>query len=106
MIDHHVHDQPKPFIVQFSDQLVEIGHSSIHGIDVAEIADIIPIVPARRSVHGIDPKGSDTKRDDMIQPVQYPTEIAIAIAVAILEAPGKDLIDNGFFPPSMCGLID
>jgi hypothetical protein len=66
--------------------------------NVVVIADIVSVVVVRRPIEGRKPDDIDAKFLQVIELLNNSSQIADAVAVAIIEAARINLVDNAFLP--------
>src|SRR5258705_5905080 len=98
---HHVDDDLEVERMGARDQRVEIGQAAERWIDVAIVCDVVAEIRHGRDVERRNPDTVDAERRDVIELLDDARQIADAIAVAILKAPGIDLINDGVSPPGI-----
>src|SRR5258708_6559194 len=96
---HHVDDDLEVERMGARDQRVEIGQAAERWIDIAIVGDVVAEIRHGRDVERRNPDTVDAERRDVIQLLHDSGQIADAIAVVILKAPGIDLINDGVSPP-------
>lgn len=99
VVDHEIHDETHAPAVESLDERIEVREAAEFLHDVLVVADVVAVVLVRRAVDGVEPDYIDAERSDVIDLFEYAAQIADAVAVRILEAPGIYLIDDTFFPP-------
>ena len=100
VVRHEVDDQLQPAPVHLGYQPVEVGQRPEARIDVGVVGHVVPEVGHRRRVEGREPEGIDRERiGEVVEPVEDVAEVADAVAGAVLEAAGVDLIDDAGMPP-------
>ena len=103
VVDHEVHDQLHPALVQPGDQLVELLERAEQRVDVLVVADVVAVVGHRRPVDRAQPDDVDAEPLEVVEVVDDAAEVADAVAVAVGEAARVDLVDDGGLPPVTCG---
>jgi hypothetical protein len=66
--------------------------------NIVVIADIVSVVVVRRLIEGRKPDDIDAKFLQVIELLNNSSQIADAVAVAIIEAARINLVDNAFLP--------
>ncbi len=66
--------------------------------NIVVIADIVSVVVVRRLIEGRKPDDIDAKFLQVVELLNNSSQIADAVAVAIIEAARTNLVDNAFLP--------
>ena len=103
VVDHEVHDQLDPAVVQRGDQLVEVGQGAEGGVDVLVVADVVAGVVLGRGVDRREPDDVHAEPGEVVDPADDPAQVADAVAVGVGEAAGVDLVDHRGTPPRRVG---
>jgi hypothetical protein len=103
VVDHEVHDQLHPALVQPGDQLVELLERPEQGVHVLVVADVVTVVGHRRPVDRAQPDDVDAQPLEVVEVVDDAAQVTDAVAVAVREAAGVDLVHHGRLPPVTCG---
>ena len=101
VVDDQVHDDLDAALVGAGQQLVEIGHGAELFHDLLIVGDVVAVVVVGGAVDGAHPDDVDAQFLQIVQLADDTAQIADAIAVAVTEGAGVNLIDNTFFPPSL-----
>jgi hypothetical protein len=86
-------------MVHFGEHLFPVGQRSELLHDVVIVADVISVVVIRRFVDRRKPDDIDAELLQIVQLLNNSSQIADAVAVAIIEAARINLVDNAFLPP-------
>ena len=101
VVDDKVHyDFYAPFLASFQHRL-EVVKGAVFGRDVAIIGDVVSEVALRTFVNGRNPDGVDTQPFQIIKLFQHAFQVADAVAVAVLETSGPDLVNGHFLVPTL-----
>ena len=95
LVDHHFQAQ----LMGARHQAVEIGQSTKHGVDVAEIGNVVAEVFHGRREEGRDPDDVGAQGGDVIEFRGNAGQVTDAIAIAVEEAAWIHLVDDGAAPP-------
>ena len=106
VVDDQVHDQLHPALVQGGDQLVELVEGAEERVDVLVVADVVAVVGHRRLVDRAQPHDVDAETLEVVEALDDAAEVAHAVAVAVGEAAGVHLVDDGRLPPVAPGRVD
>ena len=101
VIDDQVHHYFDPAFMRRRQHPVKILHRAELVHDRLVIADVVTVVVVGRLVDRGEPDHVDPKLLQVIQLRRDPVQVADAVAVAVHEAAGIDLINNTFFPPGL-----
>ncbi|MNG75476.1 hypothetical protein D3C79_339800 [compost metagenome] len=99
VVKHHIHHDTDAALVGLCHQVFEVGHGAVGRIDGAVIGDVVAIIDLGRDIDRRQPDGIDAQLLQIVQPLSYPCQIAIAVTGAVLEALRIDLINNAVLPP-------
>ena len=99
VVDDVVHDDADIALASFGDEVVEVGHGSVGGVDGGVVGDIVAVVDAGRGIHRSDPDGVDAEGLQIVEAGGDAFDVADAVAVGILKTARVDLVENRVTPP-------
>lgn len=99
VVDQDVHHEANAPSMKLLDQLIEVAQRPEERIDVLVIADVIAVVVLRRAVGGRRRLAWSGVRLQLVETVDDASQIAGSVTVAVREASGVDLVDDGALPP-------
>ena len=99
VIRHDVEQHPDSEPVRLGDHRLGVGQSSEHGLDVAEIRDVVAGVLHRGRVPRGYPHGVHSQTSEVRQAGAQPSNVSDAVAVTIGKAANVDLVDDRTAPP-------
>ena len=99
MVQHQIHDNPDMPSGRLGDQLVHIGKSAEHGVNILIIGNIITVVILGRAVYRRKPDGVDAQFLNIVKLLNNTLKISDSVPVAVAEASGINLIDHCRLPP-------
>ena len=100
VVDDQIHYDLHPPPVQLLHQLLKQLHPPELPGDVHIIRHIVAVVRVGRGIERRKPDAVHVQGLDVVQLLQHPLQIADPVAVAVLEAPGPDLIKAHILIPS------
>ena len=80
---------------------VEVVERAVVGFDVEVVGDVVPVIRLRRGEARREPDGIDTQITDVVEMAADPLEVADAVAVAVGERSGVELVDHRVLPPQL-----
>ena len=83
----------------FFDQMLCIIESSVVGLDIHVISDVVAVIILRGWIPRGDPDCIDSKRFEIGKTRADSLDIALAITIGISEGADVDLIGDGITPP-------
>ena len=98
VVRHEVEDQADTAGVEPLDQTVEMIKRAEEWIDAGELGDMVAEIIGR-GIDGTDPKRTDAEPLEIFETRQNAGQVALAIAVAVLERKRIELIDGLPLPP-------
>lgn len=101
VVDDQVQDQLHAAGVDLGNQLVHVLESSVLGVDIFVVANVVAHVVLRRVVHWGEPDHVDAERLDVVQSGDDTWNVADTISVGVLVRSRPDLVDGGVFPPGV-----
>ena len=99
MVQHQIHDNPDMPSGRLGDQLVHIGKSAEHGVNILIIGNIITVVILGRAVYRRKPDSVNSQHLKVVQLLNDSLKIADPVSVAVAETSGINLIDHCRLPP-------
>ena len=99
VVDHEFGDDPEPPAMRLLDELAEVAHRPVGGVDPPVVGNVIAVVAQRRRVERQDPDRCRTKFLDIIQSFDQTLEIADAVAGRILKRLDVQLVDDRVLVP-------
>jgi hypothetical protein len=99
VVHHHVGDHPDAAGVGRLEEVVEVAEGAVVGQDREVVADVVAAVAQRGLVDRQQPDAVDPQPLQVVEPLGQPAEVALAVAVAVLEPPDVQLVeDRGLVP--------
>ena len=92
MVQNHIHHQVHAALGSLPYQLVKVLHSSVSGVNISVIRDIVSVVILRRGKKRSDPQIVHTQLCQIIQMLNYASQISETVSVCILKRLGINLI--------------
>ena len=92
---------PRPAQVCGAQELTEVAHRPVGGIDAAEVGDVVAVVPKRRGVEGEEPERRDTELLQVVELLDETAEVPGAVAVRVAEGADVELVDDGVLEPEL-----
>jgi hypothetical protein len=80
-------------------ELLEVRHGPVGGMDTVEVGDVVAIVAERRGVHGQDPQAIDPQLLEVVEPFGQSDEVADTIPVGVLERLDVHLVEDRVLVP-------
>src|SRR5579871_1238960 len=99
MIGNEIENDFQSALMHFLNQCVEISQGAEYRGDIAVVRNVVAEVGHRRRVDWRDPNPVNSKPRQIVEPPANSVKVPDAVAVAVLERPRIDLIDNAAFPP-------
>ena len=98
MVDDEINDDADVALVSFVQQVLEIIHRPVFGIDTVIIDDVVSMI-RRGGVDRHEPDGIDAERFEIIQFLGDAVEIADAVVVAVVERADENFVEDRGAPP-------
>ena len=76
------------------EQRVEVGQRAEHRVDVARVGDVVAAVGHGGAVERREPDRVDAELDEVVEALPHADQVAGAVAVAVGEAAGVDLVED------------
>ena len=94
VVGHQVQNQLHVPAVQLGNERFHVRHSAelVHNVPV--VGNVVAVVLVGTLVAGAEPYGVDAKVLQVVQPGENALQVPDAVTVAVLKAPGVDLIDS------------
>src|SRR4051812_13091560 len=89
--------------VHFAQQRVELIERTEHRRDIAVLRYVVAKVLHGRRIDRRDPNGVYTEPREVIQAFTDSVQVSFAVAVAVLERQGVDLVNYTALPPQQVG---
>ena len=105
MIRNEVQDDLQPACMSLREQQVKIIESAKDRVNPAVVGNVITKVGHRGRVNGRNPDRVDAEPTEIVQAQSYARKIADAVAVAVLERTGVDLVNDAVLPPKGICLV-
>jgi hypothetical protein len=99
VVGHQVDDHLQAARVHVGQQRVEVAQRAEARIDVAVVGDVVAEVGHRRRIERAQPDRIDAEPHQVVEPPADAGQVADAVAVAVLERAGIDLVDHTVPPP-------
>ena len=103
VVDHEVGDDPDAAGVGGLGQRLEVGDGADRGMDLAEIGDVVAVVLQGRGVDGHEPEAVDAQLLEVVELGSQADQVAVAVAVGVVETPDVDLVEDGVLVPEVFG---
>ena len=101
VVYHQIHDELHAPLMDTLEDLAEGFHAAELRRDVHIVCNVIAAVRTGRGIDGGEPDAVAAETLDIVQLLQHAPEIAHAVAVAVLEAAGPDLIEYHVLIPAV-----
>ena len=102
VVHHQVHDNLHAPVMGTLQNLLKSLHAAVFRGNIHIVGDVIPAVRAGRGVQRGKPDAVHPQRFQVVQLLINAPEVSHAVAVAVIEAPGPDLVENQVLvPPRM-----
>ena len=101
MVHHQIHDELHAALMHTVQHLTECLHTAELRSDVHIIRNIIAAVGSGGRIDGRKPDAVTPQTFEIIQFFQNAPQIAHTVTVAVLKAPGPDLIEHHVFIPAV-----
>ncbi len=98
-LDHHLHAA----LMGGVENLLEIVHGAVAGIDVDIVGDVVAVVAQGRGKERQQPDAGDAKILQIVQLREQAAEVADAVAVGVGEGPDVQLVDDRVLVPQRIG---
>ena len=92
-------DHPEAAAVRLAQERPKVAQRSVGRMDLAVVGDVVAVVAQRRRIEGQEPQGGDAELLQVVELLDEPTEVADAVAVAVVEGPHVQLVDDGVLVP-------
>ena len=103
VVDHEVGDDPDAARVRGLGQRLEVGDGADRGVDLAKIGDVVAVVLQGRGVDGHQPEAVDAQLLEVVELRRQADQVAVAVAVGVVETPDVDLVEDGVLVPEAFG---
>ena len=99
MVEHQVHEDADASLIRLPEQTVHVLQGPEDRIDIPIVRDIVAIVVLGGTEDRGEPDGVHAQCLEIVQLLDDPGQVADAVAIAVPEAAGIDLIDDPALPP-------
>ena len=99
MVDDQFRQDAQLAPVGFADEVPEIGHPAVFGIDRAIVGDVVAVVAQRRPIERQQPQRRDAQILQIIELAAEALKIADAVVIAVEEGLDVQLIDDRVLVP-------
>jgi hypothetical protein len=99
VVDDEVQYQPYPALSSLQSQLGEVTEATETVVDSVIVGDIIAIVAIGRGMDRVEPQTCDAQPREVVEPADQPLQVAVAVAIGVLEGLHVDAIDDRFLVP-------
>jgi hypothetical protein len=111
VVEYHVQDYFQSSLMAFPQQLLEIVHVPVDGVDGGIVTDVVSVIGQGRGIYGGEPDSIHTQGIlgsvvYVVEVLDYAPEVTDAIAVGIREAPYVYLVYYAPLPPGDFRAID
>ena len=77
----------------------EVAQRPVGRVDLAVVGDVVAVVAQRRGIEGQQPQRGDPELLEVVELVDQAAEVADAVAVAVVERPHVELVDDRVLVP-------
>ena len=99
VVDHQIHEHAHPALVCLLEHAPEHMQVAVIRVYVHIVRDVIAPVRVGRGVERGEPDRVHAETFEIVQPVQHAVQVADAVAVAVAEAAGPDMIHDQILVP-------
>ena len=92
-------DHPQAAPVRLADELAEVAHRAVVGVDAEVVGDVVAVVLERRRVERQQPDRRDAEVAQVVELLGQAPEVADPVAVAVAEGADVDLVDDRVLVP-------
>ena len=92
MVQHQVKDDANAATMRAVQELPEVVERAVFRGHIGVIGDVIAAIELRRGIMRGQPDRIDPQLSEIVEPLDYPAQIADAVAVAIGKAARIDLV--------------
>jgi len=101
VVDDEIENNADVALFGFPDQVIEIGESTVQGIDGFIIGNVVAEINLGRRETRSDPDGVDAEIVEVIEFGSDSVQIADAVTVAVGETSRINFVKNRVLPPSV-----
>jgi len=94
VVHHEVQHEPDASLARLVYQPAEVAQAAVSRVHAEVISDVVPAVPARRRVDGMQPDRGDAQTREVIESSHQPLEVTYPVVVAVLEQADVDGVDD------------
>ncbi len=119
VVHHQVGDDPDAALVRRVEQRDEVLDRAELRQHLVEVADVVAAVAQRRVVERRQPQAVDAEPLQVVQLLDQPAQVALPVAVRVVERPDQHLVEDGALEPGLvvgqrpsrpkslaCGVLD
>ena len=99
VVHHELDEHADPARVRRRDQLAEVLHRPVVGVDAPVVGDVVAVVLERRREERQEPQAGDAEVLEVVELLHEPAQIADAVAVRVVERLHVRLVDDGVLVP-------
>ena len=99
VVRHQIDDEPDAAAMRLGEHHVEVGQGAEERVDVAVVRDVVAGILLRRALERAQPDRVDAEVGEVVEVRGDAGEVADAVARAVGEGAGIDLVDHGGAPP-------
>ena len=99
VVHDEVGDHAHAALVRLLDELAEVVHRPVVGVEGEEVRDVVAAVAQRRLVHRQQPEAVDAEPLEVVELVDQAAEVARAVVVPVEEPADVDLVEDGPLEP-------
>ncbi len=99
VVHHEIRDHAHAALVRLLDELAEVVHRPVVGVEREEVRDVVAAVAQRRLVHRQQPEAVDAEPLEIVELVDQAAEVTRAVVVAVEEPADVDLVEDGPLEP-------
>ena len=103
VVDDEVGDDPDAAGMGRLGQRLEVGDGPDGGMDLAEVGDVVAVVLQGRGVDGHQPEAVDAQLLEVVELGRQADQVAVAVAVGVVESADVDLVEDGILVPEAFG---
>ena len=99
VVDDHVDDDADSALVGLVDQLAEVLHRPVAGVDGRVVGDVVAAVADGRGIEGWDPHAVHAQPRQVVQTGDEPTQVPDPVSVGVCEGSQQRLVEDGCAEP-------
>src|SRR6266513_5585905 len=99
VINDQLRDDAQPALMRGVEERAKIVECSVVRINIVIIGDVVAVIAQRRWIKGQEPDGGDAELLEIIELLDQSTEVADAVAIAVMEGLDVQLVNDRVFVP-------